>query len=129
VAGYLLEEQTALNIPINHAILNLSNHRILANIHRLHQFNQREQDLHKWNWHLEKTKEFILVERYEYFTKKRKITQGRLNVEKRLKKAKLATHLNEIIKQVELERKPIKWPQPQNIVLPIVIGAGPSDSI
>jgi hypothetical protein len=50
-------------------------------------------------------------------------------MEKRLKKAKLATYLNEIIKWVEPEREPIKWPQPQNIIPPIVTRAGSSDTV
>jgi hypothetical protein len=74
VAGYPLGESTALDIPINCAILDLNNHGILADIHRLCQFDQREQDLYRWNQCLEKHEEFVLAERHKYFNEKRKIT-------------------------------------------------------
>ena len=81
VGGYPLGESTALNIPINCTILNLNDHRILADVHRLCQFDQKEQDLHRWNQCLEKHEEFVLAEQCEYFNEKRKITQGQLDIE------------------------------------------------
>ncbi len=51
-----------------------------------------------------------------------------IDVEERFKRAKVATHINDIIKHIEPERKSMQWPQPGSIVPGVNVGAGPSDA-
>ncbi len=53
VGGYPLGEQTVMDIPLNHALLDLHDHGILADVHRLRQGDHREQQLKRWNRQLE----------------------------------------------------------------------------
>jgi len=127
VIDYPLGEQTALDIPINRALLNLGDHGVLADVHRLRQADQRDRDLRHWNRRLEKQEEFTMAERREYFEEKRKVSQMRRDVRERLQKAKVATRLNQSIEPVEEEREVIRWPQPGSIIPPIEAAAGPNN--
>ena len=51
-----------------------------------------------------------------------------IDVEEHFKRAKVATHINDIIKHIEPECESIQWPQPRSVVLAINAGAGPSDA-
>ncbi len=52
----------------------------------------------------------------------------RIDIEECFKRAKVATRINDIIEQVEPEREPIRWPQPESIVPAINAGAGLSNA-
>ncbi len=63
VGGYPLGEQTVMDIPLNCALLDLHDHGILADVHRLRQGDHREQQLKRWNRRMERHEEFVLAER------------------------------------------------------------------
>src|SRR6266576_740057 len=117
-----------MDIPLNRALLDLHDHGILADVHRLRQGDHREQQLKRWNRRLERHEEFVLTERREYYEEKRKLAKMHIDIEERFKRAKVATRINDIIERVELEREPIQWPQLGSIVSTINAMAGPSDS-
>src|SRR6266705_4295123 len=70
VGRYPLGEQTVMDIPLNRALLDLYDHGILADVHRLRQGDHREQQLKRWNRQLERHKEFVLAKRHEYYEEK-----------------------------------------------------------
>src|SRR6266576_522476 len=112
-----------MDIPLNHALLNLHDHRILADVHQLRQADYCEQQVKQWNRRLKCLEEFILGERHEYYKEKRKITKMRIDVKEHFKRAKVATRVNDIIKRVKPEHKSIQWPQPRSIISAINAGA------
>ena len=128
VGGYPLGEQTVMDIPLNRALLDLHDHGILADVHRLRQGDHKEQQLKRWNRRLERHEEFVLAERREYYEEKRKLAKMRIDIEERFKRAKVATRINDIIERIEPDREPIRWPQPGSVVPTINAGAGPSDN-
>src|SRR6266699_4125883 len=128
VGRYPLGEQTIMDIPLNRALLDLHDHGILADVHRLHQGDHREQQLKRWNRQLERHEEFVLAERREYYEEKRKLAKTRIDIEECFKRAKVVTCINDIIEQVEPEQEPIRWPQPGSVVPTINTGAGPSNN-
>src|SRR6266576_6154381 len=128
VGGYPLGKQTVMDIPLNRTLLDLHDHGILADVHRLCQGDHREQQLKRWNRRLERHEEFVLEERREYYEEKRKVAKMRIDIEEHFKRAKVATRINDIIEQVEPERESIRWPQPGSVVPAINASAGPSDN-
>ena len=128
VGGYPLGEQTVMDIPLNRALLDLHDHGILADVHRLRQGDHREQQLKRWNRWMERHEEFVLAERREYYEEKRKLAKMRIDIEERFKRAKVATRINDIIERIEPDREPIRWPQPGSVVPTINAGAGPNDN-
>ena len=117
-----------MDIPLNRALLDLHDHGILADVHRLRQGDHREQQLKRWNRRMERHEEFVLAERREYYEEKRKLAKMRIDIEECFKRAKVATRINDIIERVEPDREPIQWPQPGSVVPTINAGAGPSDN-
>src|SRR6266576_5825888 len=128
VGGYPLGKQTVMDIPLNRALLDLHDHGILVDVHRLRQGDHKEQQLKRWNRRMERHEEFVLAERREYYEEKRKLAKMRIDIEERFKRAKVATRINDIIERVEPNREPIQWPQPGSVVPMINAGAGPSDN-
>ena len=77
---------------------------------------------------MERHEEFVLAKRREYYEEKRKLAKMRIDIEERFKRAKVATHINDIIEWVEPDRELIRWPQPGSVVSTINAGAGPDDN-
>ncbi len=110
IGGYPLREQMVMDIPLNHALLDLHDHRILADVHCLRQADQQERQNKQWNRWLECLKEFVLGERWEYYDEKRKVAKMCINVEEHFKRAKVATCINNIIECTEPEHESVQWP-------------------
>ena len=61
VGEYPLGEDTVFNIPINRALLDLEDYRVLANMWRLQMVGTKERALRQWEQHIKGLEEYILA--------------------------------------------------------------------
>ena len=125
IGGYPFGEQTALNIRVNQALLDIGDHGVLADVHRLRQLGTKERALRQWEQQLKRLEEHIAKERYNYFTEKRKIITARTQIEERFRAARVAKRFNRAYRAPWSEPRTIKWPKPGDIVPGIVAESGP----
>ena len=124
VRGYPFGEQMAINIQVNQTLLDMGNHRVLADVHWLWQLGTKEWALCQWEQQLKRLEEHIAKEWYNYFTEKRKIITARTQIEERFHAARVAKRFNRAYRAPWSEPQTIKWPRPEDIVPGIVAGSG-----